>query len=146
MKSGNTIRRSKQKFCWRLVRSYNPIVCQATDTKRSLRLRVQTAFSPPTTITHITTDHSYQPVLQMSSSLSNNIASLVRYDNPVLTTDVGRTKRTKQAGASTGTGGGLNGSTLNKTKGSKPQLLPPVENKSQITQTEDILNSILPPR
>lgn len=46
--------------------------------------------------------------------------SLVKYDNPVL--------------VSTSKGRGRKGK------------LPPVEQKQQLTQTEDILNSILPPR
>ncbi len=77
----------------------------------------------------------------------NNAATLVRYDNPVLLTDVNRMKRSaKQPGAvAVANSGSFNSTTLGKTKG-KPQLLPPVENKAQITQTEDILNSILPPR
>merc|ERR1711988_629037 len=53
--------------------------------------------------------------------------SLVKYDNPVL---VNTTKDKKQKGKAA--------------KGGKK--LPPVENKPQLTQTEDILNSILPPR
>ena len=56
--------------------------------------------------------------------------SLVKYDTPSLLT-------TKRGGAKKGgTPGG---------KGGKKQL-PPVEAKPQVTQTEDILNSILPPR
>merc|ERR1719183_2976734 len=49
--------------------------------------------------------------------------SLVKYDNPIL---VSTTKDKKNA----------------KKKGQ----LPPVEQRQQLTQTEDILNSILPPR
>lgn len=57
----------------------------------------------------------------------------MKYDNPVLATNV-KNKRIKQ--------NGMNG-TL---RGSMKTQLPPVENKAQITQTEDILNSIIPPR
>mmetsp|Transcript_31966 Transcript_31966/g.51630 ORF Transcript_31966/g.51630 Transcript_31966/m.51630 type:complete len:247 (+) Transcript_31966:120-860(+) len=57
--------------------------------------------------------------------------SLVRYDNPILVST------TKGAKAKT--------SGAKPKKGGKPQL-PPVENKPTVTQTEDILNSILPPR
>eukprot|EP00667_Euglena_gracilis_P022639 EG_transcript_25275 len=53
-------------------------------------------------------------------------ASLVKYDNPVLLSEA--RKKNKNIG---------------KKKGAK---LPPVENKPSVTQTEDILNSILPPR
>jgi dynein light intermediate chain len=59
--------------------------------------------------------------------------SLVKYDNPVLATDV-KNKRIKQ--------NGINGSL----RGSMKTQLPPVENKVQVTQTEEILNSIIPPR
>jgi len=55
------------------------------------------------------------------------LQSLVKYDNPVLVSTT-RDKRGKDKG---------------KTK--KAQL-PPVEQKPGLTQTEDILNSILPPR
>merc|ERR1712167_528171 len=54
--------------------------------------------------------------------------SLVRYDNPVL---VSTSKDKKGKGKDKGKGG---------------KALPPVEQKQQPTQTEDILNSILPPR
>lgn len=47
--------------------------------------------------------------------------SLVKYDNPVLVS-------------------------TSKGRGKKKGRLPPVEQKQQLTQTEDILNSILPPR
>ena len=50
--------------------------------------------------------------------------SLVKYDNPILVS----TTKDKKGG------------------GSKKKALPPVEQKQQPTQTEDILNSILPPR
>ena len=56
--------------------------------------------------------------------------SLVKYDTPSLLTTKGR-------GAKKGGAPGA--------KGGKKQL-PPVEAKPQVTQTEDILNSILPPR
>ena len=56
--------------------------------------------------------------------------SLVKYDTPSLLTTKGR--GAKKAGAP-------------GAKGGKKQL-PPVEAKAQVTQTEDILNSILPPR
>eukprot|EP00798_Chlamydomonas_sp_ICE-L_P015939 gene15939-22071_t len=55
------------------------------------------------------------------------LASLVKYDNPVL---VGSSK------------GGKGAKGMMGKKGS----LPPVEQKPGLTQTEDILNSILPPR
>jgi dynein light intermediate chain len=61
-------------------------------------------------------------------------ASLVKYDNPVL---VSRTDASK-AGA---------GKAVDSKKA--PKKLPPVEDKTRPkspTQTEDILNSILPPR
>ena len=56
--------------------------------------------------------------------------SLVKYDTPSLLTTKGK------AGAKKGAA---------PAKGGKKQL-PPVEAKPQVTQTEDILNSILPPR
>ena len=56
--------------------------------------------------------------------------SLVKYDTPSLLTTNGK------AGAKKGAA---------PAKGGKKQL-PPVEAKPQVTQTEDILNSILPPR
>eukprot|EP01012_Entosiphon_sulcatum_P025766 TRINITY_DN31132_c0_g1_i1.p1 TRINITY_DN31132_c0_g1~~TRINITY_DN31132_c0_g1_i1.p1 ORF type:complete len:244 (+),score=77.51 TRINITY_DN31132_c0_g1_i1:122-853(+) len=55
-------------------------------------------------------------------------ASLVRYDNPVLVSEAQKKKPKLAAGK--------------KQKGGK---LPPVESKP-LTQTEDILNSIIPPR
>ena len=58
--------------------------------------------------------------------------SLVKYDNPVLLAD---SKRRNNKIAS------LGGTSKNKTLKS----LPPVENKAQVTQAEEILNSILPP-
>jgi dynein light intermediate chain len=72
--------------------------------------------------------------------ISSNF-SLVRYDNPVLVND------SKKRGSAKG----ARGSTLKKQKvpvanGGGNKTLPPVENKPQLTQTEDILNSILPPR
>eukprot|EP00967_Tisochrysis_lutea_P121138 scaffold199405_cov37-Tisochrysis_lutea.AAC.1 len=54
-----------------------------------------------------------------------NLNSLVKYDTPSLLTT--KDKRPPKPG-----------------KGGKK--LPPVEGKAQVTQTEDILNSILPPR
>lgn len=51
--------------------------------------------------------------------------SLVKYDNPILVS----TTKDKA-----------------KNKKNKKNQLPPVEQKQQLTQTEDILNSILPPR
>ena len=56
--------------------------------------------------------------------------SLVKYDTPSLLTTKGKTGAKKGAAPA---------------KGGKKQL-PPVEAKPQVTQTEDILNSILPPR
>ena len=58
------------------------------------------------------------------------LQSLVKYDTPSLLTTKGK------AGAKKGAA---------PAKGGKKQL-PPVEAKPQVTQTEDILNSILPPR
>jgi len=58
------------------------------------------------------------------------INSLVKYDNPIL---VSTTKDKKGKGAAA-------------KKGAKGGKLPPVEGKPQLSQTEDILNSILPPR
>lgn len=59
--------------------------------------------------------------------------SLVKYDNAVLvSTTKGKGKGKKGAGGAAGGGGG--------------KTLPPVEAKQGVTQTEDILNSILPPR
>lgn len=55
------------------------------------------------------------------------LQSLVKYDNPVLVSTT-RDKRGKDKGKS------------------KKATLPPVEQKPGLTQTEDILNSILPPR
>ena len=52
------------------------------------------------------------------------LSSLVKYDTPSLLT-------TKSKGAKAAKGG---------------KKLPPVEAKQPLTQTEDILNSILPPR
>eukprot|EP01006_Ploeotia_vitrea_P042857 TRINITY_DN66666_c1_g2_i1.p1 TRINITY_DN66666_c1_g2~~TRINITY_DN66666_c1_g2_i1.p1 ORF type:complete len:241 (-),score=26.93 TRINITY_DN66666_c1_g2_i1:310-1032(-) len=52
-------------------------------------------------------------------------ASLVKYDNPILVSEAKRKSK--------------------NLKGKKGKL-PPVESKPSITQTEDILNSILPPR
>jgi len=57
------------------------------------------------------------------------INSLVKYDNPILVSTT-KDKKGKAAGAK---------------KGGKGKL-PPVEGKPQVSQTEDILNSILPPR
>lgn len=67
--------------------------------------------------------------------ISSNF-SLVRYDNPVLVNDSKKKNSSK----------GLRGNTLKKTVANGNKTLPPVENKPQLTQTEDILNSILPPR
>jgi len=53
--------------------------------------------------------------------------SLVKYDNPILV----NTTREKAS---------------SKKGDKKSKQLPPVEHKTQLTQTEDILNSILPPR
>ena len=53
--------------------------------------------------------------------------SLVKYDTPSLLT-------TKEKKSSKGA------------KGASAKKLPPVEAKQPLTQTEDILNSILPPR
>jgi hypothetical protein len=59
--------------------------------------------------------------------------SLVKYDNPALVgSGKGKGAKSKKAAAGAGT-----------TAGGK--ALPPVDNK-QLTVTEDILNSILPPR
>ena len=57
--------------------------------------------------------------------------SLVKYDTPSLLTT--KSKAAKKGAAAAAA------------KGGKKQL-PPVEAKPQVTQTEDILNSILPPR
>ncbi|GAQ87532.1 dynein light chain [Klebsormidium nitens] len=64
------------------------------------------------------------------------LQSLVKYDNPVqVSTGKGKSKTLK------GDKGTLKGTLPKGTK-----ILPPVEQKPGFTQTEDILNSILPPR
>eukprot|EP00878_Enallax_costatus_P023972 GHUV01025554.1.p1 GENE.GHUV01025554.1~~GHUV01025554.1.p1 ORF type:complete len:215 (+),score=51.64 GHUV01025554.1:235-879(+) len=60
--------------------------------------------------------------------MSPPLQSLVRYDNPTV------------VGSSADKGKGA------KNRAAKKGPLPPVEQKSGVTQTEDILNSILPPR
>jgi len=68
---------------------------------------------------------SSQEALQPGAMGGPNPNSLVKYDTPsLLTTKGGK-------GAKAGKGG---------------KKLPPVEGKAAVTQTEDILNSILPPR
>ena len=64
--------------------------------------------------------------------------SLVRYDNPVLVSRSDNAANTKKD---------LKGASDSK-KGAVPKKLPPVDDKRAKTpsQTEDILNSILPPR
>jgi hypothetical protein len=59
------------------------------------------------------------------------VNSLVKYDTPVLVSEAKKKQKP------------LDSSTPTKKGGKK---LPPVENKPTITQAEDILNSILPPR
>jgi dynein light intermediate chain len=84
--------------------------------------------------------------------------SLVRYDNPVLVSRTDAAGKAKGAGISGANAGGIGGVTESKTRpplgpsggvaGVKKQL-PPVDDKGRAktpTQTEDILNSILPPR
>ena len=62
----------------------------------------------------------------MTETMIPPLISLVKYDSPVLVST------TKDKGKDKG--------------GRKKKDLPPVEQKSGMTQTEDILNSILPPR
>ncbi|KAJ3234162.1 Axonemal dynein light intermediate polypeptide 1 [Chytriomyces hyalinus] len=74
--------------------------------------------------------------------------SLVRYDNPVL---VSRTDGNLKGQAVVGGGADKNGKPplANNLPGGGPKKLPPVDDKTRAktpTQTEDILNSILPPR
>ena len=73
--------------------------------------------------------------------------SLVRYDNPVL---VSRTDAGKNASKLTGGKQASEGATSPlKPLAGGPKKLPPVDDKGRAkspTQTEDILNSILPPR
>ena len=78
------------------------------------------------------TPHLFAVVLRSFQSAMPGppLHSLVKYDTPSLLTTKGR-------GAKKGGAPGA--------KGGKKQL-PPVEAKPQVTQTEDILNSILPPR
>jgi len=54
--------------------------------------------------------------------------SLVKYNNPILVSTTKETKRKAKGG------------------GKKGKSLPPVSDKQAATQTEDVLNSILPPR
>ncbi|KAJ3090017.1 28 kDa inner dynein arm light chain, axonemal, partial [Phlyctochytrium bullatum] len=74
--------------------------------------------------------------------------SLVRYDNPVL---VSKTDGGNKAGAKGNVGGDL-GKSGKPPLGGQPtgsKKLPPVDDKGRTktpNQTEDILNSILPPR
>lgn len=72
--------------------------------------------------------------------------SLVKYDNPVLVSRTDGTKTQPKPGASPATA-----TTGDKGSGNKINVkkLPPVDDKGRVktpTQTEDILNSILPPR
>ncbi|KAJ3081957.1 hypothetical protein HK102_002011, partial [Quaeritorhiza haematococci] len=83
--------------------------------------------------------------------------SLVKYDNPVLvsrTTDLTKSVVGKAGGLyNAGNSGGAGAGMPNMTDGRKPptmppKKLPPVDDKGRAktpTQTEDILNSILPP-
>jgi len=60
------------------------------------------------------------------------LQSLVKYDTPVLVSTTTIKKKEKGPGATA--------------RGTKKGALPPVEQRPGVTQTEDILNSILPPR
>ena len=60
------------------------------------------------------------------------LQSLVKYDTPVLVSTTTIKKKEKGPGATA--------------RGAKKGALPPVEQRPGVTQTEDILNSILPPR
>jgi dynein light intermediate chain len=77
--------------------------------------------------------------------------SLVKYDNPVLVSrsDKSPAKLAAQNAALPGVSGTANfNQDITKKLGGKPKL-PPVDDKNRAkssTQTEDILNSILPPR
>lgn len=64
------------------------------------------------------------------SKVPTVVNSLVKYDTPVLVSEAKKKQKPLE-------------STPSKKGGKK---LPPVENKPSITQAEDILNSILPPR
>jgi dynein light intermediate chain len=81
------------------------------------------------------------------------LASLVRYDNPVLVSTTGKGGKGAKAGgkkvgplrARPAPSGRLclrHAHVRYRSQGA----LPPVEQKPGLTQTEDILNSILPPR
>jgi hypothetical protein len=67
-------------------------------------------------------------------------SSLVKYDNPVL---ISRSDKSKPAAAAKGAAPAPAAGTTSPTK----SKLPPVDDKkAAAAQTEDILNSILPPR
>jgi len=73
--------------------------------------------------------HKTSVVFITSSSMIPPLHSLVKYDQPVLVSTTKEKNKVKSG--------------LSKTKKGS---LPPVEQKPGLTQTEDILNSILPPR
>lgn len=70
-----------------------------------------------------------------------SLTSLVKYDTPLLVSEAKKKNKTPLLRSNSKSSGKKNLPSVGK-----KQTLPPVENKSPVTQTEDILNNILPPR